>query len=39
MQIRKTSDEQIRALLDSKQQKKWDAMQSEHEQWRGHHQD
>jgi periplasmic protein CpxP/Spy len=39
MEIHKTSDDQIRALLDSKQQKKWDAMQAEHEQWRGHHQD
>ena len=39
MEIHKTSDEQIRALLDSKQQKKWDTMQSEHEQWHGHHQD
>jgi protein CpxP len=39
MQIHKTSDDQIRALLDSKQQKKWDTMQSKHEQWQGHHQD
>jgi periplasmic protein CpxP/Spy len=39
MQIRKTSDDQIRALLDSDQQKKWDTMQSRHEQWQGHHQD
>ena len=38
MEIRKTSDDQIRALLDSDQQKKWDAMQSKHEHW-GHHQD
>jgi len=39
MEIRKTSGEQVRALLDSNQQKKWDAMQSKHEQWQGHHQD
>ena len=39
MGIRKTSDDQIRTLLDSDQQKKWDAMQSKHEQWQGHHQD
>jgi periplasmic protein CpxP/Spy len=37
MEIRKASDEQVRALLDADQQKKWDAMQSKHEQW--HHQD
>src|ERR1700733_5678985 len=39
MEARKTSDDQIRTLLDSNQQKKWDAMQSRHEQWQGHHQD
>ena len=39
MEIRKASNDQIRALLDSKQQKKWDAMQSRREQWQGHHQD
>ena len=39
MDIRKASDDQIRALLDADQQKKWDAMQSRHEQWHGHHQD
>jgi len=38
MEIRKTSDDQIRALLDANQQKKWDEMQSKHEQWQGHHQ-
>jgi periplasmic protein CpxP/Spy len=38
MDIHKASDDQIRALLDAKQQKKWDAMQSRHEQWQGHHQ-
>ncbi len=38
MEIHKASDDQIRALLDSDQQKKWDAMQSKHEQWQGHHQ-
>lgn len=39
MEIHKTSDEQIRGLLDSNQQKKFDAMQSRHEQWQGHHQE
>jgi protein CpxP len=37
MDIRKTSDTQIRALLDSTQQKKWDEMQEKREQWGGHH--
>jgi periplasmic protein CpxP/Spy len=38
MDIHKTSDSQIRALLDSEQQKKWDAMQAKREQWmQGHH--
>jgi Spy/CpxP family protein refolding chaperone len=37
MDIHKTSDTQIRALLDSDQQKKWDAMQAKREQWmQGH---
>jgi protein CpxP len=39
MDLRKASNDQIRALLDSKQQKKWDEMQSRHEQRQGHHQD
>ena len=39
MDIHKTSNDQIRELLDSNQQKKWDAMQSQHGQWQGHHQD
>jgi periplasmic protein CpxP/Spy len=39
MEIRKTSDGEIRALLDADQQKKWDTMQSKHEHWQGHHQD
>ena len=39
MDIRKESDGQIRTLLDSNQQKKWDAMQNRHDQWHGHHQD
>jgi protein CpxP len=38
MDLRKASNDQIRALLDSKQQKKWDEMQSRHEQRQGHHQ-
>ena len=36
MEIHKASDAQIRTLLDTKQQKKWDEMQSERQQWRGH---
>ncbi len=39
MDIHKASDDQIRTLLDADQQKKWDAMQSRHEKWQGHHQD
>jgi hypothetical protein len=31
MEIRQTSNTQIRALLDSDQQKKWDAMQAKRE--------
>jgi protein CpxP len=38
MEIHKTSDDQIRALLTPDQQKKFDAMQAHHGQW-GHHQD
>lgn len=37
MDIRKSSNDQIRALLDSDQQKAWDKMQSERGQWQGHH--
>ena len=37
MDIHKTSSDQIRGLLDSDQQKKWDEMQSRREQWQGHH--
>lgn len=33
MEIRKITDAQIRALLDSTQRKKWDRMQPEREQW------
>lgn len=39
MQIHKTSNDEIRALLDPDQQKKWDEMQSKHEQSQGHHHD
>lgn len=40
MDIRKTSNDQIRALLDPDQQKKWDKMESEHGQsMQGHHPD
>jgi periplasmic protein CpxP/Spy len=39
MDIHKTGDTQIRALLDSTQQKKWDEMQAKRDQWghNGHH--
>ena len=37
MDIHKTSDDQIRALLDGNQQKKFDAMQTRREQWGGGH--
>ncbi len=33
MDIHKSSDAQIRALLDSTQQKKWEDMQAKREQW------
>jgi Spy/CpxP family protein refolding chaperone len=36
MEIRKTTDAQIRGLLDSTQQKKWDEMQAKREQWKEH---
>jgi hypothetical protein len=36
MDIHKSSNDQIRALLDPGQQKKWDKMQSRREQWQGH---
>jgi len=39
MDIRKASNDQIRALLDPGQQKKWDKMQAEHEQWQEHRHD
>lgn len=40
MDIRNTSDAQIRALLNEQQQQKWDKMQNNHEQHgRGHHHD
>jgi periplasmic protein CpxP/Spy len=37
MEIRKTTDTQIRGLLDSNQQKKWDEMQAQRGQWGQHH--
>lgn len=37
MEIRKTSDGQIREVLSSDQQKKWDEMQSKHQQGPGRH--
>jgi len=39
MEIRKATNDQVRALLDPGQQKKWDKMQAEHEQWQGHRRD
>src|SRR5271157_4845215 len=36
MDIHKGTDTQIRALLDSTQQKKWDEMQAKREQWGSH---
>lgn len=33
MEIHKTTDSQIRGLLDATQQKKWDEMQAKHQQW------
>jgi periplasmic protein CpxP/Spy len=36
MDIHKASNDQIRELLDSTQQQKFDAMQSKHEQMQGH---
>ncbi len=34
MDVHKSSNDQIRALLDTDQQKKWDTMQSKREHWR-----
>jgi len=39
MDIHKSTNEQVRALLTPDQQKKWDEMQSKREQWQGHHHD
>jgi periplasmic protein CpxP/Spy len=36
MDIRKTTDTQIRGLLDATQQKKWDEMLAKREQWMQH---
>jgi Spy/CpxP family protein refolding chaperone len=36
MEIQKSTDTQIRGLLDSTQQKKWDEMQAKREQWMHH---
>jgi periplasmic protein CpxP/Spy len=38
MEIHKASDDQIRAILEPDQQKKFDAMQSKQRQWQGRHQ-
>ena len=38
MEIRKSTDEQIRGVLDANQQKKWDEMQSKREDRMEHHQ-
>ena len=37
MDIHKGTNDQVRAMLNSDQQKKWDEMQSRREQWHGHH--
>lgn len=37
MDIRKNTDTQVRALLDTNQQKKWDDMQAKREQMMGRH--
>jgi Spy/CpxP family protein refolding chaperone len=37
MDIHKASSDQIRGVLNPDQQKKWDEMQSRHEQMQGHH--
>ena len=39
MDIHKSTNDQIRSILNPDQQKKWDEMQSHHEQWQGHHHD
>ena len=36
MEIHKSTDDQIRGVLDSNQQKKWDEMQSKRGQWMEH---
>jgi protein CpxP len=36
MDMRKSTDAQVRAILDSNQQKKWDEMQAKREQWGEH---
>jgi periplasmic protein CpxP/Spy len=37
MDIHKSTSDQIRAVLDPDQQKKWDEMESKRGQWQGHH--
>ena len=39
MEIHKSTNDQVRALLDPEQQKKFDEMESRHEQWQGGHHD
>jgi periplasmic protein CpxP/Spy len=39
MDIRKSTNEQIRTLLNPDQQKKWDEIETRREQWQGHHRD
>ncbi len=36
MEIRKNTNSQVRALLDATQQKKWDDMQAQRDQWMQH---
>ncbi len=37
MEIHKSTDDQVRALLDATQQQKWDQMQAKREQWMQNH--
>jgi len=39
MDIRKSTNDQVRAVLNPDQQKKWDEMQRRRDQWQGHHHD
>jgi periplasmic protein CpxP/Spy len=39
MDIHKSTNDQVRSVLNQDQQKKWDEMQSRREQWQEHHHD